>query len=578
MNGNTAPIVISYLRFSSPEQLKGDSVRRQLALGEEWANRHGMVIANTVRDLGVSAFRGKNAAEGNLSRFLSLVDDGKIPRGSVLLVEQLDRLSRSSLLTALELFLSIIRRGIKIVTLMDRQEYDSESLNKNMMGLQYSIMQMSLAHEESAKKSERLAHAWTGKRLQMADTPLTRQLPAWMKVEGGKIVLNEEKARIVRRMISLALEGFGLEAITKKINTEFDGLGRRDYVPRSYTAKILTNRALIGEFQPHRLTYASGKKRREPIGEPLLNYYPALIDGDTFYAIRSKFEGRRQTGGRQNHYTNLFLGCLYDRNDGSTLVINDKGWGKRYVSSAALTGTKGASPFVGFPVEVMERAVLLQLHDVILPHMTKDDTTEDRRKVEAMEARIAEIDRKIEAAQEATLNLDGVNVASVIALMVKMDGQKKKMLGSLNEMRGEIAAKSTTDLDVARTRLAEIVSYFKSGTAKLNEDQRVELRNVIATTIDRIEATVKRTGRDYSADVAINLRDGSSLAFQIFAKYEVTMKRDAKGHPQEGGTAGPPQYRLGLSNNRWTVIPSGDRTKYLVAEVGGKRHYEVPAV
>src|SRR4029079_5175850 len=107
---------------------------------------------------------------------------------SVLLVEQLDRLSRNALLEALELFLSIIRRGITVVTLMDGQEYTRESLNKNMMQLQYSIMMMALAHEESAKKSERLAHAWVGKRERVGDKILTRRLPAWLKIEGEKIV------------------------------------------------------------------------------------------------------------------------------------------------------------------------------------------------------------------------------------------------------------------------------------------------------------------------------------------------------------------------------------------------------
>src|SRR5438477_7370944 len=154
------PIVISYLRFSRPEQLKGDSIRRQLALGQEWAARHKMTIADSFRDQGISAFRGKNAAEGALARLLRHIDSGQIPAGSVLLVEQLDRLSRNALLEALELFLSIIRKGVRVVTLMDGQEYDRESLNRNMMQLQYSIMQMSLAHEESAKKSERLSHAW----------------------------------------------------------------------------------------------------------------------------------------------------------------------------------------------------------------------------------------------------------------------------------------------------------------------------------------------------------------------------------------------------------------------------------
>jgi hypothetical protein len=66
--------------------------------------------------MGISAFRGKNAAESNLAGLLTLIDDGRVPRGSVLLIEQLDRLRHNALLDALELFLSIIRSGIKRAT------------------------------------------------------------------------------------------------------------------------------------------------------------------------------------------------------------------------------------------------------------------------------------------------------------------------------------------------------------------------------------------------------------------------------------------------------------------------------
>ncbi|HEV8603810.1 MAG TPA: recombinase family protein, partial [Tepidisphaeraceae bacterium] len=171
-NGNR--LVISYLRFSRPEQLKGDSVRRQLEASKKWAAERQLTIDESLTDYGISAYRGANAdGDSALASFLRLCELDQIPRGSILLVESLDRLSRNALLEALELFLSIIRRGIKIVTLMDGQEYTSESLNQNMQGLMYSIMQMSLAHEESAKKASRLSDAWEQKRRTMDRTPLT---------------------------------------------------------------------------------------------------------------------------------------------------------------------------------------------------------------------------------------------------------------------------------------------------------------------------------------------------------------------------------------------------------------------
>ena len=55
----------SYVRFSTPEQLKGDSRRRQLQLSEDYAREHDLDLAEeSFQDLGVSAFKGKNAKEG----------------------------------------------------------------------------------------------------------------------------------------------------------------------------------------------------------------------------------------------------------------------------------------------------------------------------------------------------------------------------------------------------------------------------------------------------------------------------------------------------------------------------------
>ncbi|GHE69011.1 hypothetical protein GCM10019059_30840 [Camelimonas fluminis] len=91
------PKAYSYLRFSTPEQAKGDSFRRQTALAQEYAVRHGLELADlTFHDLGVSAFRGANAETGRLGDFKRAVEDELVQPGSYLLVESLDRVSRQA--------------------------------------------------------------------------------------------------------------------------------------------------------------------------------------------------------------------------------------------------------------------------------------------------------------------------------------------------------------------------------------------------------------------------------------------------------------------------------------------------
>ncbi len=70
------PKCYSYSRFSSPEQKKGDSLRRQNEYAEKWAQKNGFELDDTLRmqDEGLSAFRGAHITRGALGQYLDLVE------------------------------------------------------------------------------------------------------------------------------------------------------------------------------------------------------------------------------------------------------------------------------------------------------------------------------------------------------------------------------------------------------------------------------------------------------------------------------------------------------------------------
>lgn len=156
----------SYIRFSTPDQAKGDSLRRQLEASEKFAEKHDIRLDTTlnIRDLGVSGFRGKNRTTGGLSKFIEAVETGRVRRGSFLLVESLDRLSRETINVALELFLNLINRGITVVTLIDQQIFDEKTIRDNPSALLMSIITMWRAYEESATKSHRVRQSAQNRR------------------------------------------------------------------------------------------------------------------------------------------------------------------------------------------------------------------------------------------------------------------------------------------------------------------------------------------------------------------------------------------------------------------------------
>ena len=101
----------SYIRFSRPEQLRGDSLRRQLEASKQYAEENGYELneSQTFKDLGKSAYSGTHKRSGELRDFLEMIEKGSIPKGSILIVESLDRLSRDKVPDALDQFLDIMK-------------------------------------------------------------------------------------------------------------------------------------------------------------------------------------------------------------------------------------------------------------------------------------------------------------------------------------------------------------------------------------------------------------------------------------------------------------------------------------
>jgi len=182
----------SYLRTSTQEQLRGDSMRRQLEQSRKYAAVHGLdlVESDEMKDVGVSAFKGLNATEGQLAGFLRLVRRKKIPVGSYLLVENLDRLSREHVFKAFGLFSEIVSAGVIVVTLKDGLIFDSKPDLGQMIT---SIVSMSRANEESELKRYRGSAAWVGKRQNADKKILTRLCPAWLSPKADRTGFNRQQ-------------------------------------------------------------------------------------------------------------------------------------------------------------------------------------------------------------------------------------------------------------------------------------------------------------------------------------------------------------------------------------------------
>ena len=167
-----AAIAYSYVRFSTPEQSRGDSLRRQTEAAAAWCDRNDARLdaSTTLHDLGKSAYKGahlKNPDRNALATFLKLVEDGKVARGSFLVIESLDRLTREHIRPALTLLLNLIEAGVRVVQLKPVEVvYDD---NVEPMTLMMALMELSRGNSESKVKSQRIGAAYKNKRRRPAN-------------------------------------------------------------------------------------------------------------------------------------------------------------------------------------------------------------------------------------------------------------------------------------------------------------------------------------------------------------------------------------------------------------------------
>ncbi|MGI2260647.1 recombinase family protein [Shewanella sp. GXUN23E] len=317
---------ISYIRFSTPKQAKGDSYRRQIEAARVYCAQNNLELDESILfDAGVSAFKGKNACEGALSEFIKGVERGDIPNNVTLIVESLDRLSRMEVSKALQLFLNILNLGVTIVTLIDKSVFKEGA---DMVQLMMSLCSMQRAYDESKTKSVRLSASWKRKKQEAYNGGIvTLTIPHWLKVvtdENGKRCFEviEERADRVRKAFELLASGLGRTATVRILNEQ--GVLAPSGKPwaRTTLARLITCGAPIGHYQPH----VGNASNRVPVGELITDYYPSIVDEDTYWAVRGRTKALKGSNAvRKQKLNNLFSKIAKCACCGANMRYSDKG-------------------------------------------------------------------------------------------------------------------------------------------------------------------------------------------------------------------------------------------------------------
>jgi len=378
------PRCYSYIRFSSKKQEEGDSLKRQRELRDQWIATHKGCFLDEelppLEDLGVSAMRGDNLnpEEGALGRFVQLCKAGKIERGSYLILEHLDRFSRDDAYDVAKLFKDLVKvYGLTIVVLTPSETIIDRNNINNMEMVLVIVLQFQMAYEYSRNLSRRLKASWKSRREQArTGVRLTsKMIPSWLKIDqNGDFKVSEHAKEAIDFIYSEVINGTPQKSIVRLLNENFKPITKpaklgKAYWSPSYVCRLIQDRRLLGEMQMYK---KNDQRKNVPDGEPIKNYFPKLIDEDTFYKAQAarnsnkRFPSNKPSG----EITNLFRGLIECMSDGYPMFVkrsHSRRNGKIYKSWRLMSyGTKINTNAckIGIDYKQFERLVLIALSEI----------------------------------------------------------------------------------------------------------------------------------------------------------------------------------------------------------------------
>ncbi|WP_299898677.1 recombinase family protein [uncultured Ruegeria sp.] len=317
---NTKPIAFSYVRWSSDQQRDGDSLRRQTAAAEKWCIENGYTLSSSnFVDDGVSAFAGRNAgADGKLGAFLEAVRSGAIPKGSTLLIENLDRLSRDKIRRARNTLENILDLDIDVVTLSDGKVYTRTDLDDDPLVSVMILLTFTRAREESVMKSKRLTAAWdTNTNETLAGNRVrSSQTPAWINVIGDPKTSREfgvidDKANLVRDVFERFANGERPVGIARDLAAQGVPALVRGQWRGQTVSQLVRSEAAYGTLEIGRKIKPEEKDGTIPLAKGLYRksdrviidkvrgYFPRIVDEETERRVRFRLEQREAAGGAE---------------------------------------------------------------------------------------------------------------------------------------------------------------------------------------------------------------------------------------------------------------------------------------
>ena len=514
------PIAYSYIRFSRPSQ-KEESNRRQTEARNLWLAAHTAVRLDTTLVLSDEGRSGHKRTEEQfdtyaLGKFIRQVEAGRVERGSYLLLESLDRLSREEVDTAILRLLALTDGGIIVVTFMPSVVEIQKPVN--MQQLILAIVEFSRGYSESKTKSERCRAAREGMRKAARNGFKIGRTPGWVSyTEVGRdgkdrpirkinTDTNTPEIKTVQYIFELCLSGMGCRSIAQHLNAnKIPVIGRKQYKhwTDGIVRTILTSRAVLGEFAQHRspteeeIEDAKQKGTKLPKfvdAGVLRNYYPIIIDKSDFLKVQEALHGRlTRKAGRVGKHVNLFSGLLTNARDGGSLSYSHTpGRLSQLMSTAFMQGK--SKDYTSFQSDIFEKVILEGMLELKVQNLQEGVIQSSRSsELHKHKASLEQLIKFWSSQMEDTSILDLVA------------GNLKKFRTQLKEIVQELDNIERQEANPIPARL----NNFQSVVSMLEQDNSPAMRERVKYAVRQLVTEIKcmffSRGRGYRTTIAIAL-------------------------------------------------------------------------
>lgn len=448
----------------SDQQADGSSIERQQATIEAYVKRNNLELVETLIDEGLSAYKRAHLESGKLGQFLSDVDKDRY-KGFALVIEEMDRLSGLGIDETHDILRRLLRGRVEThLALENWIVRDLDDLTTVILNAVKSFA----AKDYSAKLSERIRKGWANKKANAATGVVTANVPAWLKVEAGKIVEIPEKAAAVREAFRLPALGLGTKKIQSKLNLTGRGFSL------SWLSRTLRNRAVLGE------------------SVDATKYFPPIVTQTEWDAARAEIDRKNKIPGSKRYRggdrcsdqaKNLFGGLMKDvTSEPIRGMAFQTVHGISYLYSTFCPKGRKAGRLKYTP---FERAFLDFLDDLdwksVVGQSENDEVKVAQVKLDGVLSDLDKTSRRIVANEKLLEDPDHPARDTILRLISKDEAEVTKLEAERDALRLTVDAakrKSEALYDVGTLRV-----FIKSG----DNDTRLRLRSEIRKRIARIE-------------------------------------------------------------------------------------------